>query len=235
MLIILSAVLFIALFFMCFFREKLSHPLINPLFIFVCAVFFFCWNYATFERRGGDFHLITLENISPYISTVIILTPLMTKWLKEYAYATIAFLGFGMFVALFVSPEIEYFFNFEQEAKFIHVSEAACHLVMALYGFYLILSNKVKLGIKDLGKGIAFIYASIGFGVFLNLVFYQKNFGMNMHGKYSIYFLDIFGSFEVTLIAYLVGIFAVMAGGYLAGALLDKISRHHKKEYDQHL
>ena len=166
MLIILSAVLFIALFFMCFFREKLSHPLINPLFIFVCAVFFFCWNYATFERRGGDFHLITLENISPYISTVIILTPLMTRWLKEYAYATIAFLGFG---------------------------------------------------------------------VFLNLVFYQTNFGMNMHGKYSIYFLDIFGSFEVTLIAYLVGIFAVMAGGYLAGALLDKISRHHKKEYDQHL
>ena len=100
MLIILSAVLFIALFFMCFFREKLHHPSINPLFIFVCAVFFFCWNYATYENRGGNFHFITLENISPYIATVIVLTPFMAKWLKEYAYATIAFLAFGMFIAI---------------------------------------------------------------------------------------------------------------------------------------
>ena len=42
----LSLVLFVALFLMCFFREKLQHPIVNPLFIIVCAAFFFCWNYA---------------------------------------------------------------------------------------------------------------------------------------------------------------------------------------------
>ena len=233
MLGILAAVFFIALFIMCFFRERLNHPFINPLFISVCAVFFFCWNFAMFEHRGSNFRFMTLENISPYICTVILLTPFMVKWLKDSAYCAIAFLGFGMFVALFISPGVEYLFNYKQEVKLIHITEAACHLVMALYGFYLILANKVKLEFKDFGKALAFIYSAIGFGVFINLVFHQSNFGMDMYGKYSIYFLDIFGSFGVTLIAYLVGVLAVMALGYLTGAFLDKVShRHHgKKEH----
>ena len=230
MLGILAVVFFAALFFMCFFREKLSHPIINPLFICVCAAFFFCWNYAMFERRGSNFHFMTLENISPYISTVILITPLMSKRLKEYAYCAIAFLWFGMFLALFVSPEVEYLFNYNQEAQFIHISEAACHLLMALYGFYLILSNKVSLNFKSLGKALAFIYASVGLGVFLNYFFHQSFFGMNMHGKYAIYFLDIFESFEITLIAYIVGIFGTMVLGFISGLFLDKFSRHPKPD-----
>ena len=41
MLAVLSIVFFVAIFLMCLFREKLKHPVINPLFIAVCAVFFF--------------------------------------------------------------------------------------------------------------------------------------------------------------------------------------------------
>ncbi len=98
---------------------------------------------------------------------------------------------------------------------------------MALYGFYLILSDKVKLELKNYGKALAFIYASIGFGVFLNWCFKLSNFGINMYGNYSIYFLDIFDSFEATLIAYLTGVLATVTLGFLAGIFLDWIS--HKK------
>ena len=84
MLIGLSLALFAALFLMCFFREKLKHPILNPLFLIVCAVFFFCWNYAAYERGWLDDGFMTLENISPFICTVILLTPFMSEKIKDF-------------------------------------------------------------------------------------------------------------------------------------------------------
>lgn len=225
MLAALSVVFFLALFLMCLFREKMKHPIINPLFIFVCAVFFFFWNYAAYERGWLEDGFMTLENISPYICTVICFTPFLSKKIKDYAYSAIAFLGFGMFLAMFVSPEASYLLDFSQEANFMHVSEAACHLVMALYGFYLILSEKVSLDLRSFTRSLVFMFSSIGYGVFLNLVFHRTNFGMNMYGSYSIYFLDIFRSFEITFLAYLLGVLGVLALGFLVGIFLDRLSK----------
>ena len=225
MLGILSVVFFIAMFLMCFFREKLNNPIINPLLICACAVFFFSWNFAMYKHNGLKNGFMTFDNISPYISTVILVTPLMSKKVKDYAYSAIAMLGFGMFVAMFISPEFEYIFNYHQDAKFMHVSEATCHLIMAIYGFYLILSNKVKVNMKSFKKAIVFIYASIGFGIFLNLAFHRSNFGMDMYGNYSIYFIDIFDSFEATLIAYLVGVLGTLVLGFLVGHFFDWLTK----------
>ena len=101
---------------------------------------------------------------------------------------------------------------------------------MALYGFYLILVGKVKLTWKNFGKSTVFVYTSIGFGVFLNWCFHLANFGMNMYGDYSIYFLDIFGSFEVTFIAYLLGVLGTLTMGFLVGIFLEWFSRPKETE-----
>lgn len=221
----LTLVLCVALFLMCFFREKLKHPIVNPLFIIACAFFFFCWNYAAYERGWLEDGFMTLENISPFICTVILFTPFLNEKIKEFAHCAIAFLGFGMLLALYISPGASYFLNHNHTATFMHISEAACHLVMALYGFYLILVGKVKLTWENFGKSTVFVYTSIGFGVFLNWCFHLANFGMNMYGDYSIYFLDIFGSFEITFIAYLLGVLAVITMGFLVGIFLDWFSK----------
>lgn len=230
MLSVLSFVFFVALFLMCFFREKLHNPVVNPLFVLVTAAFFFCWNYAAYERGWLEDGFMTLENISPYICTVILVTPFLNKTIRDYAYCAIAFLGFGMFLAMYVSPGAEFLMNFQQNASFIHISEGTCHLVMALYGFYLILTDRVKINAKNLVKALIFIYASICFGVFLNWCFHLSNFGMDMYGNYSIYFLDIFGSFEATLVAYIFGVGATILLGYLAGMFLVWISSPSKKK-----
>ena len=226
----LSLVLFAALFLMCFFREKLKHPIVNPLFLIACAVFFFCWNYAAYERGWLEDGFMTLENISPFVCTVILFTPILSEKVKDYAYCAIAFLGFGMLLALYISPGASYFMDHSYTANFIHVSEAACHLVMALYGFYLILIGRVELTWKNFGKAAVFVYASIGFGVFLNWCFHLANFGMNMYGDYSIYFLNIFGSFESTFVAYLIGVLGTLILGFLFGIFLDWFSRSKKIE-----
>lgn len=226
MLGIIALVFLFVLFLMCIFRDKLrASSFIGPMLVITTAVFLFAWTYAMYEHNGLPKGFMTFDNISPYICTIIPLTPFMGKKTKDFVYSGIACLGFGMFVAMFVSPEVEYLFNYHQNAKFIHASEAACHLIMGIFGFYLILSDKVKLTRKTLAKGCAFIYLSIGFGVFLNFFFHRSFFGMDMYGNYSIYFMDFFGSFEVTLIAYLLGVLFTMLSGYEVGKFIDWLSR----------
>ena len=227
MLLAITPVFFTALFLMCFYRDRLRHhPMIHHLFIGVCAVFFYCWNYAAYELRWLEEGFMTLQNISPFICTIILLTPFMKEKIRDFTYAAIALLSFGMFVALFVSPEVEYVVNFHQSAKLIHVTEAACHCVMGLYGFYLVLSGRVQVCAKTYRRSLIFTYSVIGYGLFLNYFFHRSFFGMNMYGDHSIYFMDLFGSFEVTLLAYLFGVFFTLTAGYLVCMGIDRLSRH---------
>ena len=225
MLAVLAAVFFVAIVAMCIYRHKLDNPLINRLFLVATAVTFFAWNYAGYELGWLKDGFMTLENISPFICTVILLTPFMRGKVRDYAYSCIAFLALGMFLALFISPSAEYLAEYTHRATFVYAAEASCHLVMALYGLYLVLSGKVGLELRDMGKGVTFIYAAILYGVFLNLCFHRSNFGMNMYGRYRIYFLEIFGSFEATLLAYLAGVLATVAGGFLFALLIDWVAR----------
>ena len=226
----LSAVFFVSLFLMCYFRDKLKNPIIEPLIIIADAVFFFSWNLAKYEHSGLTGGFMTLDNISPFIATIMLVIPFVSKKVKEFIYPAIAFLSFGMFVALYISPGNEYIVNYHQQALPIHVSEAACHLIMAIYGFYLILSGKVKHNSKSYAKALIFIYSVIGYGIFLNYFFHKSFFGMDMHGNYSIYFMDLFGSFEATLIAYLLGVLFTLTSGYLVSIFIDWVSSPEKKK-----
>ena len=225
MLGIIALVFFVSMFFLSFYREKLGHEIINRLFIAVNTVFLFAWTYAGYELGWLDDGFMTLENISPYIATVISASVFLNEKVKSYVHAGIAFLSFGMFLAMFISPEHEYLFNFRHEVRFIHVTEAACHLIMSLYGFYLILSGRVKLTLQNYSKSVIFMFSSVLYGVFLNWCFHLGNFGMNMYGGYSIYFIDIFNSFPATFAAYLFGILLVLTLGFLVGIGLDRLTK----------
>ena len=230
MLGILAVVFFAAMILMSCYRDKLDHEIINRLFILVNTVFLFAWTYAGYELGWLKDGFMTLENISPYISTVISASVFLNKKVKSYAYAAIAFLALGMFLAMFISPGHEALFNYRTEVRFIHVTEAACHLIMSLYGFYLILSGRVKLKLSSFGRSVVFMLVSVFYGVFLNWCFHLGNFGMNMYGGYSIYFLDIFDSFAATFAAYLFGIVLVLTLGFVAGMGLDKFTKIKNEE-----
>jgi ABC-type dipeptide/oligopeptide/nickel transport system permease component len=72
--------------------------------------------------------------------------------------------------------------------------------------------------------------SSVLYGVFLNWCFHLGNFGMNMYGGYSIYFLDIFDSFAATFVAYLFGIVLVLTLGFAVGMALDKFTKTKDRE-----
>ena len=67
------------------------------------------------------------------------------------------------------------------------------------------------------------MFSVITFGVLLNYIFHLDNFGMDPYGGYSIYMIDIFGSCEVTLLAYYLGVFLVLTIGMQAGYGIQRL------------
>lgn len=215
---------FVTLSIMCFYRSKINVKLCNTIFIIADFLAYSAWNYAAYLKgwlKGG---WMTLGNISPLMFTLILLTPFMKDKVRDYVHSAIAFLSTGMFLAMLISPEHDYIFNFNTEATFIYTSEAVAHLVCSLFGIYLVLSHQVKPNFKSLVKATVCTLSIITFGVILNFIFHTKHFGMDPYGSASIYMLDIFGSFWATLTAYYFGVVLVLIVGMQSVYMLDRLS-----------
>lgn len=223
MVAIMVAFYFITLTLLCIYRSIINVKIANAIFIIVDLIFFLSWNYAAYLRGWLKDGFMTLENISPFIMTLIPLTVFMNEKVKKYCNCAIAYLWLGMFLALMISPQHAYIFSYNIEASPIYASEAACHLIASLYGIYLIISGQVECNVKNLGKSVVCMFSVIGFGVILNYIFHTRNFGMDPYGKYTIYMINIFGSFEATFLAYLLGVFIVLTIGVQFGDGLRKL------------
>ncbi len=221
---IFTLIFFVTLSLMCFYRSKINVRLCNILFIVADFLAYSCWNYAAYQKGWLDSGWMTLGNISPLMFTVILLTPFMKDSVKDYAYSAIAALNVGMFLAMLISPEHDYIFNFNTEASFIYTSEAVCHMICSLYGIYLVLSHQVKADFEHWIKSMVFTLSIITFGVILNFVYHRDHFGMDPYGSASIYMLDIFGSFFTTIIAYYFGVVLVLTVGMQGVLMLDKLT-----------
>lgn len=227
------ALYFFTLGFIVFYRDKINIKIGNLIFAIADVFFFFLWNYGYFVRGSLD-TFITFDNISPFIFTVIPLTYIFKKTVKEYAFAAIAFLHFGMLCATLVSPEQAYLFNFLEEANMLYTAEALCHMLAALFGIYLVLTRQVKPTFSTWVKSVIFMYSIITFGVVMNFIFHRSYFGMDPYGRYAIYFLDIFGNFWTTLIAYYLGVLVVLTVGMQTSwALLRILTSRHKRRKKQ--
>lgn len=206
-----------------FFHKYINVKLGNTIFIIADLIFFLAWNYAAYQRGWLESGFMTLGNISPFIMTLIPFTALLSEKIREYCNAAIAFLWMGMFLALMISPEHAYIFNYNIDANLMYTAEAACHLLASVYGFYLMISGQVKCDFRNWVRAIVCMFSVITFGVILNYIFHMSNFGMDPYGGYSIYMIDIFSSFEITLIAYYIGVFLVLTIGMQTGRGIQKL------------
>ena len=228
---------FITLTLLAFYRNIINVKVANTVFIIIDVIFLFCWTYAGYQRGWLEDGYLTLENISPFIMTLIPATVFLSDKVRSYCNSAIAFLWIGMFVALIFSPQHAYIFSYNIEASFVYVSEAASHLLASLYGAFLIMTKQVKCNSTHWRKSVVCMYSVIGFGVFLNYVFHTSNFGMDPYGGYGIYMIDLFGSFEATLVAYLLGVLVVLTAGMQIGRIFFKLveATHEDEEEGEYL
>ena len=221
---------FLSLFMICIYKDRINTKIFNTVFIVADVLAYLCWNISYAEKGWLDDGFMTLENISPFTFTLIPLTLFMNEKTKKYAYSTIAFLHFGMFLATLVSPEYVVIFDYKTEATFAYACEAVCHIICSLFGIYLILTNQVRADFSHWVKSIVFMLSVITFGVFLNLILDTYCFNMNPN-RYSIYMIDIFGSFEATLAAYYLGVVVILTLGMQIGGALNKLVEKLKIQY----
>lgn len=221
---------FFSLALICLYRDQLNIKVFNCIFVITDVIFFFCWNLSYFQSGWLDDGFMTLDNISPMIFTMVGLLYFMGDGVREHCLSAVAFLSFGMFCAMLISPEQAYLFSFTQEATFMYTSEAFCHMHASLFGLYLVVTRQIKVDFEHLIKAVVFMYSVITFGVFLNYVFHRSFFGMDPYGSYGIYFIDIFGSFGATLAAYYVGVLLVLIIGWQIGRIFLKLTSHKHKE-----
>ena len=219
---IMVALYVMALTALCVYRKSINVKVLNVMFIIVDLVFFIVWSYASYLRGWTDGFMM-LDNISPFIMTMIPLSVFMKDGVREAFRSATAFLWVGMFVALIVSPQQAYIFSDNTQASLAYSSEAACHLIASLYGIYLIITKQVSIDFKSWKRALVFLYSAIGFGVVMNYIFHLDNFGMDPYGNYSIYMIDIFGSFWATFAAYLLGVLVVITLGMQVGYMLLKL------------
>lgn len=225
MLGIVTFFYFFSLTLICIYKDKLNVKIMNTVFIIADIAFYFCWCYASHQTRAhGLTAPMTLENISPLMCVVIPATLIMGERLKKFAYSAISFLCFGMFVAMLFSPSHTYLFSFNHEASFWYTSEALCHMNCSLFGIYLVLSGQVKADFSHWIKSIVFMFSIITYGVGLNLIFERRYFGMDPD-SFSIYMIDIFTSFETTLLAYYLGVFLVLTIGMQICYGINRLSK----------
>ena len=225
MLGLVTLIYFVTLVLIAFNRDKINVKIGNRIFVIVDIILYAFWMYGCY-MSGSKITLFTLiGNISPLTCVIVAMTPIFSDKVRDYAYSAIAFLNFGIFVAMLISPEHAYLFNFYEEAKPTYTGEALCHMICSLFGIYLILTRQVKTDFAAWIKAIKFIYPIIFTGVIFNAIFHQRLFGMDPYGNYSIYFLDIFGSFRATFIAYLFGVLGTILLGFLVAMFLDWLSR----------
>ena len=110
---------------------------------------------------------------------------------------------------------------------FLHLGMFLATLISPEYE--VIFSFKTEATFTYATEAMCHILAAL-FGIFLNLVLDTHCFNLNPN-QYSIYMLDIFGTYEATVIAYYFGVILVLTLGMQSGhalcKLVDKIKSQH--------
>ncbi len=222
MVAILVVIYFSLVLFIAFYGTHIPPKYGNFVFIVTNVILFLSFYVVSYDV-GDNFRFQTLDNISPFTFTTLPFAYAMKDKLRDYYFKAVAYLSVGMFVAMLVTPQYAYLFSFNDTASMTFLFDALCHLNCSIFGIYLIASGQAKLTFENLKKSVIFMYSVVACVVILNYLFHTNNFGMNPYGGYSIYMFNFFEDYWATLLAYVVGIFGVLALGFGSNYLLNKV------------
>ena len=220
---VLICIYFVTMTFIALYADKTNVKYINTIFIAINILSFLSL-YVYHNRGSGKIYWMTFDNISPFTFTMISIMMFLKGEVKQHFKCVVAFLSVGMIIAMMITPQHAYLFSFLTEAKLDYLFDAISHLNCSLFGIYLVSSGQVKLTFKNFLKSVVFMYIVIAFVVILNYIFHTNFFGMCPYGGYSIYMFNLFEEYWATLLAYVLGVFVVLAIGFEFNYALNKLS-----------
>lgn len=224
MMILLVFLYFACLVAILFFHKRMNQKITIKVFVFIDLVLFIAYVINEYYRHG-TFQFISLDQISPFMFTIIPLILVTKNKAKDIIMNTVSLLSLGMLVAMLVSPMEAFLGSYRKEASLLYWLDTLLHLNCSLFGTYLFISGTVKLKYKSLFKGVGLLYSIIMLGVSLNFIHHKNYFGMGYYSNYGIYMIRIFETYWATLVAYLLGVVLVLMLGFEYGLLLVKLNK----------
>lgn len=172
---------------------------------------FYDWNFQ---------NKLPMANVSPFMFSTMPLCWILPKRVKKHLFLLISLLSAGMLLSTIFSCA----FNAMRDYKF-HFSffaDYVAHIILSLWGIYLVKSNQVKLCKRD-----CMISGSIIVGValtmlVLNCIFDTAFFGLSLNGKHNIYNIVLVENSLLSAAIYLSGLVVVLLLGYIFNRMLNK-------------
>ena len=165
-------------------------------------------------------------NVSPFMFTTTLVMWIFPKSVRKYLLTLVSLLSFGMLVAG-LGGCLDYVMR--DYAFHWHIAfDCAAHVLISLWGVYLIKSGQVELTPKRVICGGSIIVGVAIIMLILNTIFKTSFFGLSVYGDHNIYNIRIFESGVVSILVYFIGLCFVLCLGYYYQKVLS-IKKNHSK------
>ena len=220
--------------FSCFiFVKAKSHKILKKTLIFnivfalvpfICHIIHLQLIYLSVGFDDWNFqNAMPYANVSPFMFTIVPIFLILPKCIRKYCYNLISLLTIGMLLSPVVSIAHNIIINYKFHSSFL--LDYASHIILSIWGIYIIQSGQVELKIKS-----SIISGSIIVGVavvmlILNVILDQSFFGLSLNGKHSIYNQKVVSNSYLSAFLYFTGLIAILVIGYLFHCLLNKLKK----------
>ena len=165
-------------------------------------------------------------NVSPFMFTTTLVMWIFPKSVRKYLLTLVSLLSFGMLVAG-LGGCLDYVMR--DYAFHWHIAfDCAAHVIISLWGVFLIRSEQVELTPKKAIRGGSIIVVVAIVMLILNAIFKTAFFGLSVYGDHNIYNIRIFESGVVSILVYFTGLCLVLCIGYYYQKVLS-IKKNHSK------
>ena len=197
--------------------------LVNLIFaIVIFTLYLYTVRYMYFDVGPNDWNFkntLPTANVSPFMFCLTPLTLLMPRVIRKHLFTLISLLSLGMVIAG-LGGALGYMAR--NYAFHWHITfDCAAHVVISLWGVYLLKSGQAELTPKKATQGGSIIVGVAVLMLVLNLIFKTAFFGLSLYGEHNIYNNKIFESGIVSAMAYFLGLCFVLFAGYFYQKVLN--------------
>ena len=196
---------------------------VNILFVIaIFASYFYVVRYMYYDVGPEDWNFkntLPTANVSPFMFCLTPIILVMPKAIRKYLMTLVVLLSLGMVVAGlggalgFVARNYKFHWHITMDCF--------AHILLSLWGVYLLKSGQVELTPKKALRGGAIIVSVALIMLVLNLIYHKAFFGLSPYGEHNIYNIRFFENGVISIIVYFLGLGFVLCAGYFYQKVLN--------------
>ena len=152
-------------------------------------------------------------NVSPFMFFLVGFVYLIPMKVRKHLYLLISLLSVGMLLSSVFGCLYNASINYKFHLHFL--ADYFAHIMLSLWGVYLVKSRQVALAKKNLLISASMIVGVALLMLALNVIFDTAFFGLSLNGKHNIYNFVLTNNAYLSAALYFFGLICVLGLGYL--------------------